>query len=130
MESESPESGLEDLLRLSREITRVGREQTKEEQVRAEKKQTEKDIRQGLKEISVSVALEQLRLIATSEIIEKVNSLKNEQNTGELRKLILGLSTELEKRVDSKPGSNPDMVSIERSVKTLVILIELLFSIE
>ena len=38
--------------------------------------------------------------------------------------LTFGLGTEV------VAGSNPDMVSIERSVKTLAILIELLFSIE
>lgn len=130
MDSESPESGLEELLRLSREIAKVGRERAQEEQNRAEKRQKTEELQQGLKDINVSVALEQLRLIATPEIIEEVKSLKNKQNAGDLRKLILGLLAELEKGVDSTSNSNPDMLSIERSVKTLAILIELLFSIQ
>jgi hypothetical protein len=130
MESKSPESGLEELLRLSREITKVEQEQTREERKRAETGKTVKELKQGLKEINISVALDQLKPIATSEIIKEIDSLKSKQNTVDLRKLILGLSTGLEKMVDSTSGPNLDMASIERSAKTLVILIELLFSIE
>jgi len=130
MESKSTESGLEELLRLSKEITRVEREQTKAEQDHAEQRQKVRELQQGLSELKVSVALEQLNPIATPEIIKEVSALKNKQTTGELRKVILDLSAELEKRVDSTSGSNQDMDSIKRSVKTLAILIELLFSIE
>jgi hypothetical protein len=130
MESKSSESGLEELLRLSREINKAGQEQTREEKDRTEKRRTVKELRQGLKEINISVALEQLKLMATPEIIREVDSLKHKPTTEDLRQLILGLSAELEKGVDSTSGAKPDMTSIERSVKTLVILIELLFSIE
>ena len=130
MESKSTESGLEELLRLSKEITKVEREQTKAEQDHAEQRQKVRELQQGLSELKVSVALEQLKLIATPEIIKEVSALKNKQTTGELRKVILDLSAELEKWVDSTSGSNQDMDSIKRSVKTLAILIELLFSIE
>ena len=130
MESESPESGLEELLRLSKQITKTEREQNKIEQERVERRQRVKEVEQGLKEIKASVALEQLKLIATPEIIKEVSSLKHEQGTRKLRKLIIDLSAELEKWVDSTSGSNPDIISIGRSVKTLAILIELLFSIE
>lgn len=130
MESKSTESGLEELRRLSKEITKVDRERTKTEQDRAEQRQKVRELQQGLIELKASVALEQLKPIATPEIIEEISSLKHKQTTGDLRKVILDLSAKLEKWVDNTSDSKQDMDSIKRSVKTLAILIELLFSIE
>jgi len=130
MESKSTESGLEELRRLSKEITKVDRERTKTEQDRAEQRQKVRELQQGLIELKASVALEQLKPIATSEIIEEISSLKHKQTTADLRKVILDLSAKLEKWVDNTSDSKQDMDSIKRSVKTLAILIELLFSIE
>ena len=130
MESESTESGLEELQRLSKEITKVDRERIKAEQDHAEQRQQVRELQQGLIELKASVALEQLKPIATPEIIEEISSLKHKQTTGDLRKVILDLSAELEKWVDNTSDSKQDMDSIKRSVKTLAILIELLFSIE
>ncbi len=130
MESKSTESGLEELRRLSKEITKVDRERTKTEQDRAEQRQQVRELQQGLIELKASVALEQLKPIATPEIIEEISSLKHNQTTGDLRKVILDLSAKLEKWVDNTSDSKQDMDSIKRSVKTLAILIELLFSIE
>ena len=130
MESKSTESGLEELQRLSKEITKVDRERTKAGQDRAEQRQKVRELQQGLIELKASVALEQLKPIATPEIIEEISSLKHKQTTGDLRKVILDLSAKLEKWVDNTSDSKQDMDSIKRSVKTLAILIELLFSIE
>jgi hypothetical protein len=130
MESESTDSGLEELLRLSKEISRVDQERTKAERKRAEHRQKVNELQQGLIELKASVALQQLKSIATPEIIKEVSLLKHNQKTDELRKLILNLSAELERWVDNMSGSKLDMGSINRSVKTLAILIELLFSIE
>lgn len=130
MESKSTDSGLEELLRLSKEISRVDQERTKADRKRAEHRQKVNELQQGLIELKASVALEQLKSIATPEIIKKVSSLKHNPKTDELRKLILNLSAELERWVDSMSDSKMDMVSVNRSVKTLAILIELLFSIE
>ncbi len=130
MESKSTESGLEELRRLSKEITKVDRERTKTEQDRAEQRQKVRELQQGLIELKASVALEQLRPIATPEIIEEISSLKHKRTTADLRKVILDLSAKLEKWVDNTSDSKQDMDSIKRSVKTLAILIELLFSIE
>ena len=130
MESKSTESGLEELQRLSKEITKVDRERTKVGQDRAEQRQKVRELQQGLIELKASVALEQLKPIATPEIIEEISSLKHKQTTGDLRKVILDLSAKLEKWVDNTSDSKQDMDSIKRSVKTLAILIELLFSIE
>ena len=130
MESKSDDSGLEELLRLSKEITKVDQERTKAERERTEQRQKVNALQQGLIELKASVALEQLKSIATPEVIKEVSSLKHKQKTDGLRKLILNLSAELEGWVDNMSGSRPDKVSIRRSVKTLAILIELLFSIE
>lgn len=130
MESKSTDSGLEELLRLSKEISRVDQERTKADRKRAEHRQKVNELQQGLIELKASVALQQLKSIATPEIIKEVSLLKHNQKTDELRKLILNLSAELESWVDNMSGSKLDMGSINRSVKTLAILIELLFSIE
>jgi uncharacterized protein YeeX (DUF496 family) len=130
VEPESTDSGLEELLRLSKEMAKVDRERTKAAQDRAEQRQKVRELQQGLTGLKVSVALEQLKLIAAPEVIKEVTSLKHKQSTESLRKLILNLLSELENRVDNKYGSNLDMDSIKRSIKTLAILIELLFSIE
>ncbi len=63
MESESTESGLEELQRLSKESTKVDRERTKAEQDRAEQRQKVRDLQQGLIELKASVALEQLKIM-------------------------------------------------------------------
>ena len=126
MESKPPEDGFEELLRLSRETSKVEQNLSRKEQDRVQKTQ----VVHGLREIKVSVALEQLKLFASPEIIEAVNSQKNKRSTGDLRNLILDLASELETIFSGGAGSNPDMVSTGRNVKTLVILIELLFSLE
>ena len=130
MESTSPENGLEELLRLSKKFTKSEQEHTKKEQDHAERRQKAQGVQQGLAEIKVSVAVEQLKLVAAPEIIEEVSSLRLKRGAGDLRILISNLAANLERHVDSASSSNADMVQIERSVKTLAILIELLFSLE
>ena len=125
MESKPPENGFEELLRLSQETSKVEQGITRKEQELAKRKQ----VVQGLREIKVSVALEQLKLFATPEIIEAVNSQRQKRSTEDLRKLILDLTSELEKSVSSKSGQNLDIISASSSVKALAILIELLFSL-
>jgi hypothetical protein len=130
MKSKSPENGLEELKRLSDQISRTSREQANKDQQNTERRRAVQDIRQGLKEINFTVALDQLKRIATPEMIKEVSSLAREHDTRRLRKLVLSLAADLEKGLDSKSSSKLDMVTIERSAKTLPILIELLFSIE
>lgn len=133
MESDSPESGIEELLRLSKQTSKMQQDLARKEQERIKREQElaeKKQVVRGLKEIKVSVALGQLEPVATPEIIEAVSSLKHQQGSGNLRNLILDLVTELEKDADGISSSNTDMASIERSAKTLAILIELLFSVE
>ena len=133
MESKSPEDGLDELIRLSKEtskmehtLARNEQELARRERERAEKKQTI----QSLSDIKSSVALEQLKPIATPGIIERVSSLRQVRSTADLRMLISDLAMDLETSMHSLAGLNPQMSAVESSVKTLAILIELLFSLE
>jgi|TARA_B100002003_G_C13985883_1_gene476583 hypothetical protein len=130
MTSEPPESGLDELMRLSRQTVNEGKELDRKEQQRLEQRQVVQGALKGLREIGVTVTVEQLKQVATPEIIEEVDSLKYQQGTEGLRRLITRLANDLEKCVDDISASNPDMVPIQRSVKTLVILLELLSSIQ
>lgn len=130
MESEPPESGFEELMRLSQQFTRQGQERTAREKQRAEQGKKVQGVLQGLKELNVSMAIEQLKLVATPDIIEEVNSLKRKQGAGDLRKLISNLTDDLENRIGIVSASNPDMAPLERSMKTLNILLDLFFSIQ
>ena len=130
MEANPPESGFDELMRLSRETARKGEELTKREQQRAQQRQKVQGVMQGLREIKFSVAVEQLRLVAVPEITEGIISLSHEHDTQGLRKLVSEMTDELEKQVDSFSAADPDIAPIERSVKTLVILIDLFFSLQ
>ena len=130
MESEPPESGFEELMRLSQQFTRQGQERTAREKQRAEQGKKVQGVLQGLKELNVSMAIEQLKLVATPDIIEEVSSLKRKQGTGDLRKLISNLTDDPENRIGIVSASNPDMAPLERSMKTLNILLDLFFSLQ
>ena len=127
------ETGLEELLRLAREVRDMGREyveelgRAREKLKRAKKKQALRDI---IKEIKVSQVLEQLDTMATHRVIRTVESLKTTHNTEELRHLILQMANELEKKVDVKANPELDRKSLEHSVKLLAILIDFLFYYE
>ena len=124
------ESGMDELLRLSREISTRGQQQSRAKQERAERRQAIQGMQQGLREIKLSVALEQLKLLAEPRIVARVEALRQKPGTAELRKLIVSLSDSLEQWSDNVSRSKPEMSSVVRSVKTLAILIELLFSLE
>jgi signal recognition particle GTPase len=129
----SEESGLEELLRLSQKIRDMGREQVEKlEHARAGvarigKRQVLQDL---IREIEASVVLDKLDPLATFKIIETVENVRKSQDTTELRKLILDLVNELLTKVDRKNDDSFDARSVERSLKTVGILLELLFYYE
>ena len=130
MESEPTESGFDELTRLSQQFTKQEQERTNREQQRAEQREKVQNVLGGLRELTVSMAIEQLKPVAAPEIIEQVNSLKSKPGTEELRKLISDLAYDLENRIGVITASNPDIKPIERSMKTLTILLELFFSLQ
>lgn len=125
-EMKNSESGLEELLRLSRETSKAGQKLARREQQHSEKTQ----VVRGLREIKVSVALDQLKLFAKPGITEQVRSLKNKKTNEDLRRLILDLTSELERSVTSTSAPTVKASLFERQVKTLAVLVELLFSLE
>ncbi|MDP3879573.1 MAG: hypothetical protein Q8Q07_04600 [Dehalococcoidales bacterium] len=130
MKSESDESGLDELTRLSRKMADEAQQRARSEQQRTAQRQIARDVLQGVKEISISVAMGQLKLVATPEILTAVTQLRNKPGTRELRKIITDLSHDLERRTGSFSPSDPELEPIAQSVRTLAILIELLFSLE
>ena len=131
MESETPENGLEELIRLSDRMTQgvenTAKQETKNKQELVEKRQ----VLQGLREITFSTTLEQLKTVsAESDILEKVNSFKTKQGTDDLRNLIEDFLFELEGKIRNISRSNPQLASFETSIKTLSVLIELFFSLK
>ncbi len=130
MESKSPENGFDELTRLSQQFNKLEHETTQREKQRAEQRKKVQGVLGGLRELTVSMAIEQLKPVATPEIIEQVNSLKSKQGTAELRKLISNLANDLEKRIGIVTKANPSVQPIERSIKTFIILMELFFSLE
>ncbi len=130
MAPETPENGLDELLRLSRGFTRKT-EDTAKHEARGKREAAEK--RQailGLRGITFAMALEQLKIVsAEDDIVARVSSCKAKEGAADLRKLITGLTSELEGMAGKISRSNPELASIERSIKTLSILIDLLFSL-
>ncbi len=130
MKSESTENGFDELARLSQQFKQHEHESTLREKQRAEQREKVQGVLGGLRELTISMAVEQLKSVATPEIMEQVSSLKSRQGTAELRKLITVLLNDLENRISIMAATNPDVRPTERSIKTLTILIELLFSLE
>jgi len=129
MTSESGESGLDELMRLSRQTARQAKDLAEAEQQRQEQREKAQGVRQGLKEISISVALQQLRLVADDRVIEKVSALTKKPGIEDLRKLISDSVHDLEKQTGNVTASKTDISTIENSVKALAILIELYFAL-
>ena len=129
MTTESSNSGFDELLRLSQQLKNEEREATQREEQRASQRKQAQGILDELRAFSISTAVGQLQLVTTPEMIEQVSSLKNEQGTAKLRKLIDNLIYDLEKRISILAVANPDIESIERSMKTLAILVGISFSL-
>jgi hypothetical protein len=130
MESLNTKNGLEELRQLCKKIIDIEQCHDLRERENTEKRQVRQVVQKQLRELQISVALVQLDLIAPHELTDKVNSLTIDGNTKGLRHLILELVSDLERYLSGRDRTRPDMDFIERSVKTLCILIELLDSLE
>ena len=129
MTTESSNSGLDELKRLSQQFKKEEYEATQREEQAARQRKKSQGVLGELRAFSISVAVGQLQLVATPEMIERVSALKNEHGTARLRKLIDNLIYDLEKNISVIAVANPDIKPIERSIKTLAILVELLSSL-
>ncbi len=129
MTTESSNSGFDELTRLSQQLKKEEHEATEREKQSARQRKKTQGVLGELRAFSISMAAGQLQLVATPEMIKQVSALKNEQGTAKLRKLIDNLIYDLEKRISIIAVANPDIEPIERSMKTLTILVGLLFSL-
>jgi hypothetical protein len=127
--AEEEESGLDELMRLSQQFTRQQEEHEEQERQREEQGKKVQGVLHGLKDLNISMTLEQLQTIATPEIIKSVESLKNQDGTEDLRKTISGLADDLEKRIGSIKAAETDRTSLYNSMRTLNILMDLYFSL-
>ena len=123
------ESGLDELMRLSRKFTQQQAEHEKQERQRAEQGKKVKGVLQGLQDLNLSMALGQLKTVAKPEIIRQVTALKSGQGTENLRKIITNLVDEMEKQLNTVSGSKAEIAQLMNSTRTLSILLDLYFSL-
>ncbi len=123
------ENGFDELMRLSQQFTRQQEEHEEKERQREEQGKKVQGVLQGLKDLNVSMAIEQLKTVATPEIIKEVNTLKSKGGTDDLRKMISALAEDLEKSLGAISGSKADMAPLVNSMRTLNILMDLYFSL-
>jgi len=130
METEPPESGFDELMRLSQQFTRQQEEHEEKERQRAEQGKKVRGVLDGLRELNMSMAVEQLQQVATPEIIKEVNALRNKPGTDDLRKVISNLAEDLESRLRAISSKNTDAAPLINSMRTLNILMDLYFSLQ
>ena len=130
MKSNSSDNGFDELMRLSQRFTKQQKEHEDRERQREEQGKKVRGVLQGLRELNVSMALEQLKPIATPAIIKEVNNLKSQQGTEALRKAISDLADDLENRVVDISASHKAAAPLVNSMRTLNILMNLYFSLK
>jgi hypothetical protein len=122
------ESGIDELMRLSRQFTRQQEEHEEREKQREAQGKKVKGVLQGLKELNLSMAIEQLKTVAKPEIVKQVSTLRTKENTDDLRKLISSIADELENRLRTISTAKADVTPLVNSMRTLNILMDLYFS--
>jgi hypothetical protein len=130
MTQKPKESGMDELRRLSRQTADAGQKMREEEKQKADYEKNMQGVVAGLRGISFSVALNQLKTIATPDIFDKVTAMQQQPDSKELRRLISDIARNLERDTAKASKNNPELESISNSSKTLAILISLLFSLQ
>ena len=123
------ESGIDELMRLSRRFTRQQEEREKQERQRQEQGKKVRGVLQGLKDLNLSMAMQQLKTVAKPEIIRQVSALKSKDGTEDLRKMITTIADDLEKHLGAVSASKTEMTPLVNSMRTLSILMDLYFSL-
>jgi hypothetical protein len=122
------DSGLDELLALSRKFTKQKEDNEKKERQRIEQGKKVKGVLQGLQELNLNMALTQLKTVAKPDLIQKIAALRTRPGTEELRKIITKLVDDTEKQVNLlNPKS--DVSQLSNSIRTLSILLDLYFSL-
>jgi hypothetical protein len=123
------ESGIDELMRLSRQFTRQQEEHDQRERQRQAQGKKVKGVLQGLKELNLTMAITQLKAVARPEIVRQVSALKTQESTDALRKLISNIADDLENRLRALPASKTETASLCNAMRTLNILMDLYFSL-
>ena len=118
------ESGIDELMRLSRQFTQQKADNEAKEKQRAEQGKKVRGVLHGLQELNINMALQQLKNVARPDIIRQVTLMKTRGGTDELRKMISALGDELEKTLTLKK----DSAALVNDMRTLNILLDLYFS--
>jgi len=124
------ESGLDELMRLSRQFTRQQEEHEAREKQRAAQGKKVRGVLQGLKDLNLDMAVTQLKAVARPEIVKQVSALKTQESTDVLRKLITGIAEDLEDRLRAVQIPKADATALCNSMRTLNILMDLYFSLQ
>jgi ribosomal protein L22 len=118
------ESGLDELMRLSRQFTRQKADNEAKERQREEQGKKVRGVLQGLQELNINMAVQQLKAVAKPDIIKQVHALRTKGGTEDLRKMISSLADDLEKSLGDKKENAP----LVNAMRTLNILLDLYFS--
>ena len=124
------ENGMDELLKLQQQFTRQQEEHDDRKRQQEEQGKKAQGVLRGLKYLQFSMTIEQLKSIATPEIIEEVNALKNRPNTDDLRKMISRLGDDMEHELESIAAANPEAKPTVDSMRVLNILMDLYFSLQ
>jgi hypothetical protein len=122
------DSGLDELLALSRKFTKQKEDNEKQERQRIEQGKKVKGVLQGLQELNLNMALTQLKTVAKPELIQKITALRTKPGTEELRKIITKLVDDAEKQVNQLTPKS-DTTQLANSLRTISILLDLYFSL-
>ena len=123
------ESGIDELMRLSRQFTRQQEEHNAREKQRQAQGKKVRGVLQGLKELNLDMAITQLKPVARPEIVRQVGALKTQESTDALRKLISNIADDLEDRLRALPAPKTETASLCNAMRTLNILMDLYFSL-
>ncbi len=118
------ESGLDELMRLSHQFTKQKAENEAKERQRLEQGKKVQGVLQGLQELNINLALQQLKSVATPDVIKQVTAFKTRGGTEDLRKMISSFAEGLEKNLGAKKENTP----LYNEMRTLNILLDLYFS--
>jgi uncharacterized protein YktB (UPF0637 family) len=122
------ESGLDELLALSRKFTKQKEDNEKQERQRIEHGKKVKGVLQGLQDLNLQMALEQLRTVAKPEFVSQIAALKTNPNTDSLRKIITRLVDDTERQLTALTPKS-DTAPLVNQLRTLSILLDLYFSL-
>ncbi len=121
---------MEELRRLSRQTANWGQKLQQEEKQKADYEKNVVGVMAGLRGLSFSVALNQLKTVAEPDIYEKVTAMQAKTDSKDLRKLITEISRNLDRSMSRISKGNADLEPLATSSRTLAILISLLFSLQ